>query len=109
MTVLRAALLLLFTQFICFAQGGACAQLHSAIQSTYNFKPSKLTKAQQASKSAEMDKVWDLVGTHPAEMAPCLMAEMEAPDADRWFLFDAGSLLAKNDHSARANRLILRG
>jgi len=109
MAVLRAAVLLGFAQMSCFAQGGACAQLHSLVQSTYNFKPSKLTKDQRASKSTAMDKVWNLVGEHPTEMAPCLMAEMEAPDADHWFLFDAGGLLAKNDHSARANRLVLRG
>jgi hypothetical protein len=40
---------------------------------------------------------------------PCLMAEMEDTAADKWFLFDGGSLLATLDHTARANQLILRG
>ena len=79
------------------------------VRSTYGFKPSKLTEAQQKIKSAEMDKVWNLVETHPTEMLPCLIAEMEEPGADSWFLFDAGGLLADLDHSPRANRLILRG
>ncbi len=48
-----------------------------------------------------MDKVWDLVEGHPTEMTPCLIAEMDEPGVDKWFLFDAGSLLAKVDHSAR--------
>jgi hypothetical protein len=56
-----------------------------------------------------MDKVWNLVEAHPSEMLPCLTAEMEGPSADSWFLFDAGSLLVKLDHSPRTNQLILRG
>jgi hypothetical protein len=79
------------------------------IKATYNFKPSKLTEAQQKEKSAAMDKVWNLVEAHPAEMVPCLIAEMDEPGADSWFLFDAGGLLAKLDYSAQGNRLILRG
>ena len=109
MTILRTALIVFAARAVCLSQGGACSELRSAVKSTYDFKPSKLTEAQQKKKSAEMDKVWNLVEAHPAEMAPCLMAEMEGLDADRWFLFDAGSLLQKFDHSPRANRLILRG
>jgi hypothetical protein len=79
------------------------------VASTYDFKPSKLTEAQKKSKSAKMDKVWNLIESHSAQMLPCLIAEMEEPGADSWFLFDAGGLLANLDHSPRANRLILRG
>src|SRR5260370_12576926 len=104
MTISRAALLVLAARVVCLAQGGTCAELHSAVKSTYNFKPSKLTEAQQKKKSAEMDKVWSLVEAHPSEMVPCLIAEMEQTGADRWFIFDAGSLLAKLDHSSRTNR-----
>jgi hypothetical protein len=109
MAISRAALILLVARAVCLAQAGTCSELHSAVQSTYNFKPSKLTKAQQQKKSAEMDNVWNLIEAHPTETVPCLMAEMEEPGADRWFLYDAGNLLPKFDHSARANRLILRG
>jgi hypothetical protein len=109
MTISRAVLLVLTAPVVCFAQGSTCADLRSAVKSTYNFKPSKLNEAQQKKKSAEMDKIWNLVEAHPSEMAPCLIAEMEQSGADRWFLFDAGSLLAKLDHSPRTNRLILRG
>src|SRR5689334_11585137 len=109
MAVSRVALLLPIAQVVCMAQGGTCTELRSAVKSTYNFKPSKLTQAQQKSKSAEMDKVWKLVEANSAIMVPCLVAEMEDPSADKWFLFDAGGLLATLDHSARANQLILRG
>jgi hypothetical protein len=109
MTISRAALLVLTARVVCLAQGGTCTELSSAVQSTYNFKPSKLTGAQQKKKSAEMDKVWNLVEANPSEMVSCLITEMEQPGADKWFLFYAGSLLAKLDHSPRTNRLILRG
>jgi hypothetical protein len=109
MTVPRTALLILAARAVCLAQGGACTELHAAVKSTYNFKPSKLTEAQKKGKSAGMDKVWNLVEANPAEMVPCLIAEMDGPAADSWFLFDAGGLLANLDHSARASRLILRG
>ena len=90
MAVSRTALLVLFTSGACLAQGGACSDLRSLVKSTYKFKPSKLTDAQRKNKSAEMDKVWNLVEAHPAEMLPCLIAEMEAPAVDTWFLFGPG-------------------
>src|SRR5437660_12062181 len=109
MTILRTALIVFAARAVCLSQGGACSELRSAVKSTYDFNPSKLTEAQQKKKSAEMNKVWNLVEAHHAEMAPCLMDEMAGLDADRWFLFDAGSLLQQFDHSPRANRMILRG
>ncbi len=109
MTLARAALLALATRLVCLAQGGACAELHSLVQTTYNFKPSQLRASEQKDKSVEMGRVWNLVHSRPAEMLPCLIGEMERPGADGWFLFDAGSLLGKLEHSARANRLILQG
>jgi hypothetical protein len=105
----RTALLVIAAQAVCLAQGGACTPLRSAIKSTYDFKPSKLSETQRQAKSAEMDKVWNLVEADPAVLVPCLVSEMEQPRADSWFAFDAGSLLAKLDHSERTNRLILRG
>ena len=111
MPLLRAIPLLLAAPFLAFAQADSCAQLHSAVQSTYNFKPSKLNKADQQQKAADMDKVWNLVESRSAAMLPCLVTEMGRDDADPWFLYDAGALLAKldPDASARTNRLILRG
>jgi hypothetical protein len=109
MILWRGALLILGARLVCLAQGGTCSELLSAVKSTYNFKPSKLTKAQQKSKSAEMDNVWKLVEADPVKMVPCLMTEMEDSGADQWFLFDAGNLLATLDHSVRANQLILHG
>ena len=109
MAFLQLALLGVAAQIVCLGQGVTCAPLQSAVKSTYNFKPSKLSQIEQKKKSAEMDSVWNLVEAKPDVMLPCLIAEMQAPGADSWFVFDAGSLLAKLDHSPRANPLILRG
>src|SRR5579871_669997 len=94
---------------VCLAQTNGCADLRGLVQSTYNFKPSRLNEAQKAQKASEMDRVWSLVQSRPAEMLPCLMAQMEEPGADRWFLFDAGALLIRLDRSARSRALLLRG
>jgi hypothetical protein len=109
MMVSRTVALVILARAVCLAQGGACAQLRSAVVATYDFKPSKLTEAQRKKKSEEMDRLWNLVEAHPAETTPCLMGEMEEPDADRWFLFDAGGVLAKLAPSPAADRLILLG
>jgi hypothetical protein len=109
MVILRTALVVVAATAACFGQGHVCSELQSAIQSTYNFKPAKLTPAQKKIKSAEMDRVWNMIEARFTEMAPCLIAAMDELGADNWFLFDAGGLLEKLDHSPRIHRLILRG
>jgi hypothetical protein len=108
-TVFGAILLALLATIFCCAQDTTCANLDSAIQSTYNFKPSKLTDSQRKARAVEMDKVWNLVEASSTKMLPCLVARMEDPNADTWFLYDAGALVASHDHSARTNALVLRG
>src|SRR5258708_36520949 len=103
MAILRTALIVFAARAVCLSQGGACSELRSAVKSTDDFKPSKLTEAQQKKKSAEMDNVWNLVEAHPAEMAPSFMSEMEGLDAERAVLFEAGSLLQRFVYSPWPN------
>ena len=76
-----------------------CADLMRLIQTTYTFKPSKLSRAEQATAAANMDKVWKLVKSDPANLAPCLRAAIEDPHADPWFRFDGSNLLMTVDPS----------
>lgn len=77
----------------------SCTNLKNLINRVYNFKPSKLSPAEQKTKSAEMDKVWDAVRANPTELLPCLRAAIGEPQADPWFRFDGSRLLVEIDPS----------
>ena len=78
------------------------------IRATYDFKPSKLDKAQRGAKSDAMDKVWSAVESKPKELLPCLRTALEDPKADTWFRFDASSLLVKLDPSDTSKAIQVR-
>src|SRR5581483_7151504 len=94
--------LLIFSSVASGQSAASCNQLNDLIKSTYDFKPSKLSEAQQTVKSKEMDKVWDAVKAKPKEMLPCLRQALRAPDANAWFIFDGSELLLSLDPSAES-------
>ena len=85
-----------------------CAELAKLVQSTYDFKPSQLDDPARKAKFAEMDRVWELVKSSPAELAPCLRSLLEADGADPWFCCDGSALLVEVDPSAGAKELQAR-
>lgn len=104
----RLFLFVLACSYVAFAQNSRCDAFRSSVQSTYNFKPSKLTSALRSTKSAAMDKIWADVSANPAQLRPCLEAALEDPSADEWFLFDGSALLVKIGGSAKTDGLLLR-
>jgi len=80
---------------------GACDGLRKLILETYNFKPSKLSAAEQAEKRA-----WKMVESQAASQLPCLRAASERAEDGRWFLFNGSSLLLRVDPSS-ASKLIV--
>jgi hypothetical protein len=83
-----------------FAQDNdACSSFRQAIESTYNFKPSKLTNSEQAIKSAAMDRFWQMTKADAGRLLPCLRVALQDRNADKWFRFDASSLLVEIDPS----------
>jgi hypothetical protein len=108
MALLPLLLLLAATAIPAHAQNTPCAQLHSLIATTYNFKPSTLTAGQRREQSSAMDEVWKRVKADPSTLSPCLIAELESPSAGPWFLFDGAALLATLDRAPRASRIVLR-
>ena len=86
-------------------QEPSCDDLRRLIQSTYDFKPSELSEARRRFKSDDVGRVWKLVKAHPKVLAPCLRAELERPDANRWFLHDGSDLLVRVDGTRDALRL----
>jgi hypothetical protein len=100
--------ILIILCFVCcgFAQSNSkCEDFQRQIKATYNFRPSKLSAAEQTVKSKEMDVIWDAVKSNPKELAPCLRSALEAPDADRWFKFDGSVLLVVVDPSSSSKQL----
>ncbi len=83
---------------VCTALGASCGEdpcveFAQLIKSTYGFKPSKLSKEEQASKSKEMDKVWNAFKAKPKDLAACLEAAIADPKADAFLRFDASNML----------------
>ncbi len=85
-----------------------CTEFQKLIDKTYDFSPSKLTEAQQAAKSAEMDVVWERVKGDQKRLLPCLMAALRAPNANKFFLFDGSTLMTSLDKSEDAKKLLIQ-
>jgi hypothetical protein len=85
-----------------------CNSFNRTVKSTYDFKPSKLTKAEQDSKSAAMDRFWQMVKADPDRLLPCLRSALQEAGADSWFRFDASSLLVEIDPSQASKAIQVR-
>ena len=89
--------------------GNSCAELNQTIKATYNFRPALLAnQSERDSKSAAMDKVWNIVKASPGELLPCLRQELDDPQANAWFRFDGSNLLVSLDPSAASKKLQIK-
>ncbi len=93
--------------FALYVSGQTCDELKGFIDKTYGFKPSKLTAEQIDAKSAELDRVWNMVGKNTKVLLPCLRAEIEQRKDDSFFRFNASNLLYKHDHSVETKKLMI--
>jgi hypothetical protein len=85
-----------------------CAELDKLIDTTYGFKPSKLTSAERTAKSAQMDAVWNKVKADQKSLVPCLRAAISSRKADPFFRFDASSLLYSLDQSDETKKIVIQ-
>jgi hypothetical protein len=85
----------------------SCAALAAAKTKTYGFRPTLLNDKEQEAKSAEMDRFWDLVKAAGPEGVTCMTTFIAGEQTDKWFLFDAASLLAMLDPSGRSDTTIV--
>lgn len=83
-----------------------CEDFQRLIKQTYNFRPAQLSEAEQTTKSAAMDRVWEMVKINREALLPCLRTALADPSADGFFRFDGSSLLVKLDPS-RESKLTL--
>lgn len=82
-----------------------CAELDKLIDTTYGFKPSKLTSAEQSAKSAQMDAVWNKVKADQKNLIPCMRAAIASRKEDTFFRFDASGLLVTLDQSDETKKI----
>ncbi len=85
--------------------GATCAELRKMAAATYDFRPSKLTKAQQDAKAVAMDRFWSFAKAHADEAAPCLRVMLTEPRANAYFLVDGSQLLVALAPSASSKAL----
>lgn len=100
-------LLMVFCVGTVLAQEQNCLELKKLIDTTYNFKPSKLTEDQKNDKSEKMDTVWEKVKANPKELIPCLRKEINSRTSDGFFRFDASNLLIQLDESAESKKILI--
>ncbi len=108
----RLLILALFataSPILVFAQDkDSCASFQQTARATYNFKPSRLTDSQRDSKSAAMDRFWQMVKANPKQLLPCLRSALQDPNADKWFRFDTSNLLVELDPSPESKTIQVR-
>jgi hypothetical protein len=76
--ILILALVAIGFQAPVFAQDkDTCAGFQQTVKSTYNFKPSRLTDSERKSKSAAMDRFWEMVKSDPERLLPCLRMALQ--------------------------------
>ena len=85
-----------------------CAEIQKLINSTYNFKPSKLDANERTTKSAAMDAVWEKVTANQKELLPCLRGAINSPTADNFFKFDASNLLFSLDPTDETKKTLIK-
>lgn len=85
-----------------------CAKFNQAVKSTYNFKPSKLGASARDVKSSAMDRFWEMVKADQKRFLPCLRTALQDTKSDKWFLFDASSLLVEIDPTQDSKAIQVR-
>lgn len=105
----RLSILLLGSMSFSYSHAVTCSAIQSAKRETYGFRPSQLSAAERKTKSDAMDKFWDLAKSSGPEGIKCLGQILSAETEDKYFLFDASSLLAGLDRSGASDAVILHG
>jgi hypothetical protein len=105
--VLFAALAAVTASVAAVAQTpSTCTALADAKRKTFGFRPSLLSKTEQESKTVEMDRFWDLAKAAGPDGLACVASLISDEQTDKYFLFDAASLLATFDRSGRSDSAI---
>jgi hypothetical protein len=82
--------------------------LKVVIDNVYNFKPSKLSKAEQESKFPAMDKLFKKITDDTARYLPQLRSELIAGGHNPYFYYDGSALLLSTSKNYADKKLIAK-
>lgn len=82
--------------------------LKAEIDETYNFKPSKLSKAEQQAKFPAMDRIFDKIKADTTKYLPELRKELIADGHNSYFYFDGGAFLVSLSNQFADKNLVAR-
>jgi len=85
---IRLTILFLHITTLSFGQS-----LKVEIDNIYNFKPSKMTDAEQEKKFPSLDKFWDKIKADTTLYLPSLRFELNEPNHNPYFYYDGAGLL----------------
>ncbi len=100
---IKLLLVLVFFNTVVLAQS-----LKVEIDNTYNFKPSKLSKAEQQAKFPAMDKLFDKIKNDTAQYLPQLRTELIAPAHNPYFYYDGCAFLLSLSNKTSDKDLIAK-
>jgi hypothetical protein len=94
------AALLILSYSVAFGQS-----LNTEVDNIYNFKPSKLSNAEQEAKVPDLDKFWNKVKSDTSSYLPALRAELKVSNHNPYFYFDGSALLLSLSKNALDKQL----
>jgi len=94
--------------FVLLSTLGFGQSLKVEIDNVYNFKPSKLSKAEQQAKFPAMDKLFDKIKNDTAQYFPQLRSELIANGHNPYFYYDGSALLFTFSKSYADKQLIAK-
>ena len=98
----------LFSVFIFLCALAPAQSLKVQIDNTYNFKPSKLSKAEQQKKFPAMDKLFDEIKDDTNKYLPELRNELTASGHNPYFYYDGSAFLLSLSDKFADKKLIAR-
>lgn len=101
-------ILLAFCVSTAFAQS-TCDKLVKLKGEIYGFNPKELSDEEQTKKMSELDKFWDVVVKDPKNGVPCVEKLIHDEQKDRYFCFDAASLLFSLKNGDKYQAAIVEG
>lgn len=98
--------ILLLLTFITISYSVLGQSLKAQIDSVYNFKPSKLSKAEQQARFPAMDKLFNQIKNDTVQYLPQLRNELSNTGHNAYFYYDGCALLLSLSHTVADKNLI---
>lgn len=89
------------------APNASCATFKALVKKTYNFDAARLSDRQKMAKEKVLNQFWKVVKSQKKQYLPCLRAEVQNRNANKFFRYDGVNLLNSLDPSADSKKLMI--